>query len=341
MNEISENEVLMALENAGLEYKNGSRYILTQCPLHEDKHPSCQIYKDDWFAFCSAGCGRFPIQQAFEDLRKSNSSQSSSGFQSNRTRETTKRSYKPSRDKAGMMEHQYKQFDLMDEWKSMAELESSFQLHGVPGDVLNYMGWRYTEMGNSIFIPYFSASQQSIPFAQYRHLEGDRRFTMLKDAKPTCYGTWNLNNHKLFVVEGTSDCAVLEYAGVPWIGLPSAASKGLMKQLCIYASENDIELVYAGDKDLAGNQLKDVIEEILPYRIKQPPRDYKDWGEFLEGEGIDVVRDYAQNELYTYAVSGNFDGVNVVLSESSILEEKTLETIKKVWPEAENLTLLP
>lgn len=279
----TQTDVEQELDRAGLRWYDKGRYLLAQCPTHDDKHPSVQIYKDDWFVNCHATCGRFHITKAFPTLRE----KGHSGVYVDR----------PARNVEAkkVTEHKYKQFDLMNDWKAM-ELLPEFELHGVPSDVLNDLGWR--RHNHSIFIPYFSASKESIPFAQYRHLQGDVRFTMLKDAKPTMYGTWNLDNHKLFLVEGTSDAAVLEYAAVPWIAAPSAASGELVKALAGYCKENGIELVFAGDNDPAGLKLREAIDEVMPYRVKQVPTNYKDWGEFLEATDVETVQNYAFEELF-------------------------------------------
>lgn len=277
----TQTEVEMELDRASLKHYDKGRYILAQCPTHEDAHPSVQIYKDDWFVNCHATCGRYHVTKAFPQLR----GESYRGV-SGQTRKATGQT---------VTKHKYKQFDLMNDWKAM-ELLPEFELHGVPSDVLNDLGWR--RHNHSIFIPYFSASKESIPFAQYRHLQGDVRFTMLKDAKPTMYGTWNLENHKLFLVEGTSDAAVLEYAAVPWIAAPSAASGELVKALAGYCKENGIELVFAGDNDPAGLKLREAIDEVMPYRVKQVPTKYKDWGEFLEATDVETVQNYAFEELF-------------------------------------------
>jgi len=282
----TENDVLMELDRAGLKYFNKGRYLLSQCPMHDDKHPSVQIYKDDWFVNCHAGCGRFHITKAFPSLRENQ--QQPVYSERGRSNNSIRREQK-------VTEHKYKQFDLMADWEKM-ELLPEFHLHGVPSDVLNDMGWR--KHNHSVFIPYFSASKGSIPFAQYRHLQGDVRFTMLKDAKPTMYGTWNLDNDKLFLVEGTSDAAVLEYCAVPWIAAPSAASGELVKAFAMYCKENGIQVVYAGDNDTAGDKLREALDEILPYRVKQVPTKYKDWGEFLEATDVETVQDYAFEELF-------------------------------------------
>lgn len=292
----TENDVLNCLQQAGLEFKNGPRYILSQCPTHDDQHPSVQIYKDDWFLNCHAGCGRYHIAKAFPSLR---GNQQHSNLQPGTRAAQGSRSSADLQVAKNMTEApKYKQFDLMEDWRKMPLIPRDHVFKGIPLETLDSLGWRWDAAMQSYFIPYFSASKQSVPFAQWRHLNGDRRFTMLKDAKPTCYGTWNLNNPKLFVVEGTSDCAVLEYCGIPWIGLPSASSGELMRAMATYCLAQGIELVYAGDKDAAGDKLKVILEEVMPYRVKQAPKNYKDWGDFFEAEGAEAVYHYAKQELF-------------------------------------------
>lgn len=282
----TENDVFLALEQAGLRYKNGHRYILSQCPTHEDKHPSVQIYKDDWFVNCHAGCGRFHITKAFPWLRDNSKHPAGQKLLRRAVRKEP--------------EVKYKTFDLMEYWKTLPTIPRNHYFKNIPLEVLDDLGWRFVPQNNQYFIPYFSASKQTIPFAQYRNLgeNPNPRFIMLKDAKPTCYGTWNLDNPKLFVVEGTSDAAVLEYAAVPWIALPSAASGELMKAMAGYCRENGIELVYAGDNDAAGEKLREALDEVMAYRVKQARSPYKDWGEMLEAEGIESIQDYCYPELF-------------------------------------------
>lgn len=307
----TQSDVENELDRAGLKHYDKGRYILSQCPTHDDQHPSVQIYKDDWFVNCHATCGRYHITKAFPELRPHGSGD---------VRPAKERSSFSGQGKK-VTERVYKTVDMTSIWEKMRPIPDDFTLHGVPAEVLNDMGWRL-ELGGDIFIPYFSASKQSIPFAQWRHSGGDHRFTMLKDAKPTCYGTWNLDNTKLFIVEGTSDCAVLDYAGVPWIGLPSAASTKLMQSMALYCLKNGIQLVYAGDNDAAGDKLREALEEVSAYRLKQPPKEYKDWGEFLEKAGIEAVREYTDEELY-----------GTVLA-ASIPSEVTAN-----WPAAEDIKL--
>lgn len=287
----TEQEVISFLQNAGLHYKNGQRYILAQCPTHDDKNPSVQIYKDDWFVNCHSNCGRYHITKAFPELRKNNPSVNSFVRSQSLSR--------PVEREAHVTEHKYTQFNLMDEWLKMPLIPRNHVFKGLPLDVLDSLGWRWNESKNSYFIPYFSRSKTTIPFAQWRHLSGERRFTFLKDAKPTLYGTWNLEpNMKIFLVEGTSDFAVLDYCAVPCVAVPSAASGALVKSLAIFCVNNAIQLVYAGDNDAAGDKIREALEESIPYRLKQPPTKYKDWGEFFEKEGAIIVMEYCDEELY-------------------------------------------
>lgn len=315
--QFTEADVLSTLQRAGLRFKNGHRYILSQCPTHEDAHPSVQIYKDDWFVNCHAGCGRYHITKAFPELREKNKQ---SYGASSRTGVNSAQEVKKSR--SNMVN--YKKFDLMQKWLTMPKIPRSHQFKNIPLEVLDDLGWRWDAEKNSYFIPYFSASKQSIPFAQWRHLSGERRFTFLKDARPTCYGTWNLDNAMLFVVEGTSDAAVLEYCAVPWIALPSASSGELIKPMAKYCADNGIELVYAGDNDAAGDKLREALDEVTPYRIKQPPKKYKDWGDFYEAEGFEIVQDYCNRELFPEQYENLTD----------------VEKVQKVFPGAEELRVV-
>lgn len=282
----TENDVMNALDRVGKKFKNGSRYILAQCPTHEDEHPSVQIYKDDWFVNCHAGCGRYHITKAYPELRDANAPAST---------------YQPNQAAKKVSEHHYKEYDLMEFWKSLPMIPRDHEFKTIPLDILDDLGWRYVPDKNQYFIPYFSRSKESIPFAQFRNLgeHPNPRFIFLKDAKPTCYGTWNLYpGEKIFVCEGASDAAVLDYCAVPWIALPSASSAELMKSMAKFAVQNDIELVYAGDNDDAGDKLLAALDETAPYRLKQPPKEYKDWGDFLEGAGYDAVVKYCHRELF-------------------------------------------
>lgn len=316
----TENDVLRQLDTAGLKYRNGSRYILSQCPTHEDAHPSVQIYKDDWFVNCHAGCGRYHITKAFPELRQNmdGSAVRNSSPVSNRAKKMT--------------EHKYIAVDLMEYWESLPEIPQDHVFKGIPIDILHDLGWRYDDQNHRYFIPYFSASRESIPFAQWRNLGDGPRFNFWKDAKPTCYGTWNLDNHKLFVCEGASDAAVLAYCAIPWIALPSAASGELMKAMAGYCKENDIELVYAGDNDEAGNKLREALDSVMSYRVKQPPTKYKDWGEFFEAEGQEAVTNYCFTELFPQEfptepdteVEKIFPGAEVIKLDDDPFESKEL-----------------
>lgn len=199
-----------------------------------------------------------------------------------------------------MTEHKYIAVDLMDFWQSLPEIPEDHHFKGIDIYVLNTLGWRYDAVNERYFIPYFSRSKESIPFAQWRNLRDGPRFNFWKDAKPTMYGTWNLepSNSPLFLVEGTSDAAVLDFCAVPWVAAPSAASGELVKSMAAWCKTNGIQLVYAGDNDAAGDKLKEALDSVMSYRVKQPPAKYKDWGDFLEAEGAVAVQEYCFEELF-------------------------------------------
>jgi hypothetical protein len=282
--EIKEADVLACLDRAKLKHQNHHRYIVSQCPLHQDKNPSTQIFKDDWFAVCHSGCGRFHITKAFPVLR---------GWQE------TDRSYQKKAPKMTA----YKRFDLLTAATSLPNIPRGHIFKNLPIEALDELGWRYTAneigMGVGYFIPYYSPQRKTIPFAQVRHLSGERRFTFLKDAEPTLYGLWNLDNPVLFLVEGPSDLAVLEYCAVPCVAVPSSSFGGLAVKLSIYCTKNAIQLVYGGDNDLAGDKLRQALDEAgASYRVCQPPKKYKDWGDFFVAEGIEPVYDWCERFLW-------------------------------------------
>ena len=281
-------DVMRCLEGKDLRPRDHGRYILSCCPLHEDSNPSAQIYKDDWFVNCHAGCGRFHITKVFPELRDQKMERRNypSGSSANPKRETSKVNYRA--------------IDLMDWWKTLPHIPNDHYFKTIPIEILAELGWRYDPQHERYFIPYFSRSKTSIPFAQWRNLQGSVRFNFWKDAQPTMYGTWNLEpGQKIFLVEGTSDGAVLEYCGVPWISAPSASSSELVKKMSVWCHENAVQLVYAGDNDMAGSKLREAIEQVnVPFRVKQPPKEYKDWGDFLVGEDMETVQEYAFEELF-------------------------------------------
>lgn len=197
----------------------------------------------------------------------------------------------------------YAKHDLYNEWLAMPLIPDSYSLHGVPAEVLNGMGWRETNgvsgMGAGYFIPYFNASKTAIPFAQVRHLSGNRRFTMLPNSETIMYGLWNLQNTDvIFVVEGPSDAAVMEACGYAAVAIPSASLTTMAVSLAHVCKKRAIKFIYAGDTDEAGKKLKKAIDDIYPYReIKQPDK-YKDWGEFCEDTDVFEVSVYL-SDIYT------------------------------------------
>lgn len=319
-NNFTEADVLAALDMAELKHgRGGGRYILTQCPLHEDKHASAQIYTDDWFVKCHAGClgGRFHITKAFPHLRKGGD------FEAPK-KAIVKR-------KGNMAEKKYKKVNLMRFWKSLPEIPSDHYFKSLPIETLNDLGWRWDERHNRYFIPYFSRSRSSIPFGQWRNLKGNVRFNFWKDAKPTMYGTWNLEpEDKIFLVEGCSDAAVLDYCCIPWIAAPSASSGELVKKMAAWCKENEVEIIFAGDNDDAGNKVREALDEVISYRVRQPKPPYKDWGDMYEAMGIEAVIDWCHAELYS-------DSVSVSSKED---EKSDIEKVLEVIPGAKVLEIV-
>ncbi len=199
----------------------------------------------------------------------------------------------------------YTEYDLFDLWRVLPRIPRNHDFKGIPLTVLDELGWRWDmsghhHMGSGYFIPYFDHTRLHVPFAQVRHAKTEKqRFSFLPNAKQTVYGKWNLTkgNSKLFVVEGTSDAAVLEYCMIPWLAMPSASSGALMTELAIFCKANGIELVYGGDNDDAGDMLRHALDDVMPYRTCQPPKEFKDWGEFFEATNQETVMQHCLTEL--------------------------------------------
>ncbi len=295
----TEADVLRCLDFAGERYQVKGRYIVTTCPMpeHADKNPSAQIYRSDWWVNCHAGCGRFHITKAYPELRNN-----TNGTVVPQTRKN------PMTPKT---EEPKKHIDLIEQWRALPLIPRDHQFKGgiIPLEVLDSMGWRYDASRDGYFIPYFHFTQEHVPYAQWRLLSGTKskptqRFSFPSGASVTMYGKWNLPDATLlFLVEGASDAACLEYAGVPWIAVPSVGSVGLIAPFASYCIKHGIQVVYAGDNDTeennyAGDKVREALASSMPrYRICQPPKQYKDWCDFLAAEGIEAVREYTKPEL--------------------------------------------
>lgn len=284
--EIQEHEVLAALDSIGSRYQVKDRYIFTTCPLHEDRNPSVQIFRDDWFVNCMAGCGRFHITKAFPHLR--DESLSSEFYERSRPAYQFKK--KDAVHKPSAMN--YKQFNLREQWEKLPKIPDHISLKGIPAEYMNEIGWRMEDgslgMGSGILIPYFDNNLETIPFAQVRHPKSSPvRFHFLKDAQPRLYGTWNLEPGKpIMIVEGCSDWLVMDYSGIPAIAVPSSSQTSLLKKMAAYCQQQKIELVYGGDNDEAGDKLRQALDEGgFSYRVCQPPKEFNDWSDFFVAQG--------------------------------------------------------
>lgn len=322
MSGITTDAVTDALEGAGLQFQVRGRYILTQCPTHDDKSPSAQIYTDDWFVNCHATCGRYHITKAFPQLKRLESPYK--GAEKVSWENTQNQRQEPAR---AASVPKYKQFDLYDAWADMPPIPRDHVFKGIPLTVLDHMGWRWDKGG--YFIPYFDENRRTVPFAQWRHLSGDRRFTFLHEAQPTVYGKWKLHpGGTYFIVEGPSDCAALEAAGIPWIGIASSSMGSLLKGLADWSLANGVNLVYAGDNDEAGDKLLEALDEVMGYRIKQPPKQYKDYGDMFAAEGAAAVYNWCSTVLPKQKEPPYWDGLTDV------------QKIQEVFPGAIELNIV-
>lgn len=273
--DIDEGVVLGALDSAGLKHINRGRYILSCCPMHEEKNPSAQIFKDSWWVQCYAGCGRFHITHAFPELK-------------------TGAAIVPRRTVEHVEEKRDVTPEILEEYNKLPTVPEDYELKkGLPASELNKLGWKWDSKNWRFLIPYYAMDKKTIKFAQWRNLKGNVRFNFWSGGTPTMYGLWNLVGAKeIMLVEGSSDGIVLGYCGQRWISAPSASSVALIKRFAKYCDTNGISIIYGGDNDTAGDSLMDALNGVADYIVVQPPKEYKDWGEFFEAEGREKVGEY-------------------------------------------------
>lgn len=246
-----------------------------RCPRHDDKRNSAIIFKNDGWIHCFATCGRWnfmgtnyaPVQENYE-VKK-------------RVQEDTIL------------------VDYYDYWLSLEILDEGIK--GIPANTLNKLGWRKLPGQNQlhlppgIFIPAFNASRTKIPFAQVRHLEGDRRFSFPSRVKPLAFGMESVGALQKYLpfTEGNSDRAVLEAAGIQAIAIPSGSSGGILRSMGEWAVQHNILLVAISDNDAVGDKLLRSLDGVAPY-IDARVEGYKDIGEKLEAEGLSsIVQEYS------------------------------------------------
>lgn len=262
-------------------------YWLIKCPRHEDRQPSAQCFKNDGFIQCHAGCGRFHINEVCRERNMQLAMPTKSTHE--RSVEAQEGPPKPKKEETIV------RGDFTSFWLDLEPLSNDIEVKGVSGLELNKRGWRKFDGGNGlapgIFIPYFDATRQFVPFYQIRHLEGERRFTFAPGITPICYGLEQLQYCKEYLcfTEGSRDSVILGMAGVPAIALPSASSSKLLDGLCGYCTKHDLLLVCVGDRDEAGDKLLSNLKcGALDYRTPVG----KDVGEFLEQKGLESVKEY-------------------------------------------------
>lgn len=257
-----------ALDNLGLDPQDRGKYYLIHCPVHEDKTKSAQCFKDGWI-HCHAGCPRIHINQLSR-------------------KKIVPRDYSQTTEVQKPQCHDFTEF-----WLQFDPVDKDIK--SVPAKELAKRGWRNFPGGwgmrAGILIPYFNVSRTKVIYFQIRHLEGERRFTFPRGARPATYGLEQLQYCKNYLVftEGSRDSVILGMAGVPAVALPSASSKTALANMERYAKEHRLILVCAGDKDEAGERLISNISG--PYIDARTPIG-KDIGDLYEQEGLEGVKKY-------------------------------------------------
>lgn len=273
------------LEKLGLSPKFCGRYWSIKCPHHNDRKPSAQCFKDGWI-HCLAGCESFHINQL---CREHGDSPLMPNTNSPQTRVEALQGLSKLKDVSTIVRG-----DFTSLWVDLEPLPSDFSIKGVPASELNKRGWRRWQWESNrrgVFIPYFDAKKQGVPFYQIRFLEGEVRFNFAKGITPICYGLEQLKYCKRYLpfTEGSRDSVILGMAGVPAIALPSASSDKLLDGLCNYCNEHHLFLVCIGDRDSAGDKL---LSKLTSPAIDRRTPVGKDVGDFYQEKGLEAVRKY-------------------------------------------------
>lgn len=264
------------LDRMGLFPTDRGRYYLIHCPQHDDRTKSAQCFKDGWI-HCHAGCKRIHINSLC-------------------SRNIVARDYDQSQDT-----HRDTGRDFTEFWLQFEAVD--YEIKGVPPRELNRRGWRKFPGGWGIapgtIIPYFNVDRSRVIYFQVRHDEGARRFTFPRGATPRTYGLEQLRYCERYLVftEGSRDSVILGMAGVPAVALPSASSKRALGGLERYARAHGLIPVYAGDRDVAGDNLLSAIQG--PF-IDARSSVGKDVGDLYEQHGLEgVIEQYG-----TYKAKG-------------------------------------
>lgn len=266
-----EERIEQELERLHLDPDDRGRYWLIRCPTHDDNTKSAQCFKDGWI-HCHAGCKRKHINSlvgyTVVDYTKEQETEASSP-----------------------QEHSK---DYTDFWLELQPLRAPVK--GVDFHHLNRLGWKEYEgcygIDGGIFIPYFNFDRTKIPFFQIRHPDGsERRFTFASGSTPIPYGLECIQqmDRWLVVTEGSRDAAILRLCDVPAVALPSASSQRLLERLYGLSRSRGLSLVYAGDRDSAGDKLLANFNH--PYIDARTPVG-KDVGDLFERYGEEGVKEY-------------------------------------------------
>lgn len=259
----------------GLNPRRTPKGFSIRCPRHEDRRNSAIVFSNDGWCACMAGCGRWNFMGA---------------------RNT------PNKDNYEVKQRQTESFlevDYYDYWLSLETLDEDIK--GIPANALNKLGWRKLPRNNQmglppgVFIPAFGASRTTIPFAQVRHLSGDRRFSFPSRVKPLAFGMESTERFQRYVpfTEGNSDRAVLEMAGIPALAIPSGASGAILRSVGEWANSKGLILVAVSDRDAVGDSLLHNLDGTAPY-IDARPIGYKDVNDMYQDKGIEhIEREYS------------------------------------------------
>lgn len=239
---------------------------------------------------------------------------------------TQTRSYQKPKKSTPPPNKDYTQYQLDDIYPKLAELPAEAT------EILERkgFGWRVWEKDAGyrwhtneipgwqagIFIPYYF--QGKMVAARLRCLSGNARFKGLPGGESFPYFMDKLDQDIVFVCEGESDTATLNFQGFPAVGVPGSTNTEAIRKIVARAAETGAKLVVIPDTDKAGQDFMNRMR--VEAFNKRVPLDefvlpgYKDVNEWFCSVGQEIF----DNTLAKYMNEGLFAPVAPVFEQTEL-----------------------
>jgi hypothetical protein len=235
--------------------ERGGGWCDTNCPFHDDRHPSFSFSRHTGYWLCRAGCGAGRALDFIKRVENLNDAQAI-----DRLRELcggklpegiALHSDKPTRD--------------------------AFAIYcKVPWMFLDELGIKDTERG--LRIPYLDQSGNVVRYRYRTALTGAAKYTWAAEGRIIPYGVWNLDVARqkgyVILVEGETDALVGIYLGVPVLGIPGCEA---WKSEWLHFIPEGVTAYIWQEPGTGGAKFAERVAKDIPEaRIVSPPDGIKD-----------------------------------------------------------------